>query len=72
MLEDIKYDDMEVGCVSGWSGLEGRVTDLKGAYKQFPRHSAHRCFSVIALRDSDGKTPFFVTLSLMFDQTAAV
>ena len=58
--------------VSGWSDLKGRVTDLKGAYKQLPRHSAHRCFSVIALREKDGKTSFFETLSLMFGQTAAV
>ena len=50
----------------------GRVSDLKGADKQLPRHSAHRCFSVIALRLKSSEVVFFEALSLMFGQTAAV
>lgn len=55
-----------------WTDLAGRVADLKGAYKQLPRHSAHRCFSIIALQNEDGGVSFFEALSLMFGQTAAV
>ena len=59
-----------------WQGsfqdLVGRVADLKGAYKQLPRHAAHRCFSVIVLQRQSGEVQFFEALSLMFGQTAAV
>ena len=55
-----------------WSNLVGRVADLKGAYKQLPRHSAHRCFSIVCLRRKNGDVQFFEALSLMFGQTAAV
>ena len=55
-----------------WLDLVGRVTDLKGAYKQLPRHVAHRCFSIVALQTKSGEVQFFEAISLMFGQTAAV
>ena len=55
-----------------WTDLVGRVADLKGAYKQLPRHSAHRCFSIVSLRRENGENQFFEAISLMFGQTAAV
>ena len=55
-----------------WEDLFGRVADLKGAYKQLPRHSAHRCFSVVVLQREDRSIEYFEAISLMFGQTAAV
>ena len=55
-----------------WLDLAGRVADLKSAYKQLPRHSAHRCFSIVALSKKEGGVDYFEALSLMFGQTAAV
>ena len=55
-----------------FTDLVGRVADLKGAYKQLACHSAHRCFSIIALQKRSGAVEYFEALSLMFGQTAAV
>jgi len=55
-----------------WKHLVGRVADLKSAYKQLPRHPAHACFSVVAVRRPDGTAGLFEALSMMFGETAAV
>jgi len=55
-----------------WRKIVGRVADLKSAYKQLPRHPAHACFSVVAVRHRAGGVKLFEALSLMFGATSAV
>ena len=57
---------------SDWVDLVGRVADLKKAYKQLPAHPADRAFSLVGVRDPEGKFKLFRALSLMFGATAAV
>lgn len=59
--------------VTSWRELQGRVADLKQAYKQLPRHPKHAAFSNVAVRDpSDNTTKFFEAVALMFGESAAV
>ena len=56
-----------------WSNIQGRVADLKSAYKQLAIHPAHAPLSVVAILDpSSQATRFFRAYSLMFGETAAV
>ena len=56
-----------------WSQLEGRVADLKNAYKQVAVAPEHKSFNIIAVYDPYSKqTKLFRALALMFGQTAAV
>ena len=55
-----------------WSRLEGRVADLKSAYKQVAVNPRDRSLSVIAVQSPQGEVKLFRELSLMFGETAAV
>ena len=56
-----------------WSNLEGRVADLKNAYKQVAVAPEHCAFNIIAVYDPINKqTKLFRAIALMFGQTAAV
>ena len=56
-----------------WSTLEGRVADLKSAYKQLAICPAHASLSVVAVLEPESQqVKFFRAHSLMFGETAAV
>lgn len=56
-----------------WSSLEGRVADLKSAYKQLAICPAHAALSVVAvLEPVSQQVKFFRAHSFMFGETAAV
>jgi len=55
-----------------WKRLEGRVADLKQAYKQLPSAPAHAAVGIVAVRSPDKEVKLFRARSLMFGQAAAV
>lgn len=55
-----------------WKKLEGRVADLKQAYKQVPASPAHSAVGVVAVRSPAEGVKLFRARSLMLGQAAAV
>ena len=55
-----------------WSSLQGRVTDLKSAYKQVAVSPCDKHLSVIAVANPNREVKLFRAFSLMFGETAAV
>ncbi len=58
--------------VDMFRSLQGRVADLKAAYKQLPLSPAQKFVGVVAVKKKEGGVDLFRALSLMFGQTAAV
>ena len=52
--------------------LQGRVADLRQAYKQLPSAPAHKALGIVAVKCPSGEKKLFKSRSLMFGQAAAV